>query len=97
VPPQWVELRFPSPVGVGAVRLRVSQRNGGPSVHELWIQRTGSQPERVHVFDGATNDGDVLVYQPDAPIAGVESVKVVTTSLAGGQFPAWQEIEVIAP
>ncbi len=94
--PQWVQLELPGPTDLAAIRLWVAQDPGGPSVHEMWIQRSGTQLELVKTFDGTTNEGDVLVYQPAQPMGGVTLVRVVTTSL-DNLFPAWHEIELIAP
>jgi hypothetical protein len=92
--PQWIELVLASPGRVAGFRLVVAQDPGGPSVHELWVGRAGGAPARVHVFDGRTTDGDVLVFEPAAPLSDVEIVRVVTTSL-GDLFPAWKEIEIL--
>ncbi|OGO57674.1 MAG: hypothetical protein A2V85_02925 [Chloroflexi bacterium RBG_16_72_14] len=92
--PQWIELALASPGRVAGFRLVVAQDPGGPSVHELWVGRAGGAPERLHLFDGLTTDGDVLVFAPAAPLSDVTIVRVVTTSL-GDLFPAWREIEVL--
>jgi predicted amidohydrolase YtcJ len=92
--PQWVEFRFSDPVDVVAITLEVAQDPSGHSVHELWIGRLGNPLELVHLFEGVTSDGDVLTYQPDAAIGGVEVVRVITTSL-GDLYPAWREIEIL--
>jgi hypothetical protein len=92
--PQWIEVSLQRPADVVRIALEVAQDPSGLSVHELWIGRAGNPMEMVTVFDGVTADGDVLVYQPDEPVEGVESIRVVTTSL-GDLFPAWREIEVL--
>jgi predicted amidohydrolase YtcJ len=95
VAPQWIEIRLDHPREVVRIALVVAQDPAGRSVHELWLGGVGRVPERVMVFDGVTADGDVLVYQPDQPVAGVDLVRVVTTSL-GDLFPAWRAIEIFA-
>jgi hypothetical protein len=42
-----------------------------------------------------TREGDVLVYEPPDPLANVDLVRVVTTELAAGLWPAWHEIRLI--
>jgi hypothetical protein len=49
----------------------------------------------VHVFKGITEDSQLLVFQPDAPLTGVRFVQVETTDLAGGLWPAWREVNVL--
>jgi hypothetical protein len=92
--PQWIELELESPTRVARVGLVVAQDPEGPSVHELWLRRSGSELERVAVFDGVTSDGQVLTYEPADPIEDVDLVRVVTVSLED-LFPAWREIEVV--
>ncbi len=96
VSPQWVQLDLAAPTTIERFELAVAQDPPGPSVHELWVQVEGGELTRVAVFDGVTNENDVLVYEPDAPLAGVVSVRVVTTSL-GDLWPAWHEISLFSP
>lgn len=96
LPPQWIELTLPGPVTLEAIRLVVTQDPAGASVHELWVQRSGGELERVEVFEGTTFTGDVLEHRPDGGIADVALVRVVTTALAGNLAPAWGEIELLS-
>jgi hypothetical protein len=92
--PQWIELELESPTRVARIVLVVAQDPEGPSVHELWLRRSGAELEQVAVFDGVTSDGQVLTYEPADPIEDVDLVRVVTVSL-DDLFPAWREIEVV--
>jgi hypothetical protein len=93
--PQYVHLALDQPGTIRRFVLVVAQDPAGASVHELWVRKVGGKLQRVHVFDGVTKEGDVLVYEPAEPLADVDLVRVVTTKLAGGLWPAWHEIELI--
>jgi hypothetical protein len=92
--PQWVELSLPSPVDVTAIELAVAQDPPGRSIHEIWVKKSGEDFMLVHTFDGVTSEGDVLIFQPEEPLIGIEIVKVVTTSILD-LWPAWHEIEIL--
>jgi hypothetical protein len=89
-----VELSLPSPVDVTAIELAVAQDPPGRSIHEIWLKKSGEDFMLVHTFDGVTSEGDVLIFQPEEPLIGIESVKVVTTSILD-LWPAWHEIEIL--
>jgi hypothetical protein len=93
--PGYVELRLASPSQIDEFVLVVAQDPPGPSVHQLWVQRTGGDLERVHVFRGVTREGDVLRHVPPEPLRDVEVVRVVTRQL-GNLAPAWHEIELLS-
>jgi len=95
VPPQYVQLGLDEPGTIQRFVLVVAQDPAGGSVHELWVRKVGGKLERVHVFEGVTGEGNVLVFEPAEPIMDVDLVRVVTTELAGGLWPAWHEIELI--
>ena len=95
VPPQYVQLALKEPSTIRRFVLVVAQDPAGKSVHELWVRKLGGTLQRVHVFEGVTKEGDVLVYEPTQPLVDIDLVRVVTTSLAGGLWPAWHEIELI--
>jgi hypothetical protein len=92
--PQWVQLTLEAPTDVEAIVLTVAQDPPGRSVHEIWVQQSGGEFRLMHTFDGVTDEGDVLTYQPEEPLAGVEGVRVVTTSVLD-LWPAWHEIEIL--
>lgn len=89
--PQQIELSFESPVTLTKIDLIVAQSPAGRSVHELWVRRAGGDIERLQVFDGVTDDSDVLTYEPEEALVDVDLVRLVTTSL-GDLAPAWREI-----
>jgi len=92
--PQWVELSLPSPVDVISIELAVAQDPPGRSIHEIWVKKPGEDFMLVHTFDGVTSEGDLMVFQPEEPLIGIDSVKVVTTSILE-LWPAWHEIEIL--
>ena len=48
----------------------------------------------MHTFDWTTAEGDVLTYQAEEPLIGIDLVRVVTTSVLD-LWPAWHEIEIL--
>jgi hypothetical protein len=79
---------------VSKVRLRVAQFPEGRTVHDIAVSVDGGPLTRVHRFDGATAEGDVLEAE-FAPVAGVTSVRVTTKS--SPSWVAWKEVEILAP
>jgi hypothetical protein len=92
--PQWVQLSLEAPTEVESIVLTVAQQPPGRSVHQIWVRQTGGELKLVHTFDGVTDEGDVLTFQPEAPLSDVEVVRVVTTSVLD-LWPAWHEIEIL--
>jgi hypothetical protein len=93
--PQWVQLELAAPTDIETIILTVAQDPPGPSTHQLWVRHVGGELTLIHTFDGTTNEGDILTFQPDEPLIGVNLVKVVTTRLSNNLWPAWHEIEVL--
>lgn len=93
--PQWVQLELAAPADVETIVLTVAQNPPGPSTHQLWVRQVGGELTLVHTFDGVTNEGDILTFQPDEPLMGVDIVKVFTTRLSNNLWPAWHEIEIL--
>ena len=92
--PQWIQFELATPTDVASIVLTVAQNPPGRSVHELWIQQVGGKLTLLHTFDKITNEGDILTFQPDEPLVGVDLVKVVTTKVLD-LWPAWHEIEIL--
>jgi hypothetical protein len=93
--PQWIQLELAAPADVESIILTVAQDPPGPSTHQLWVRQVGGELTLTHTFDGTTNEGDTLTYQPEEALIGVDLVKVVTTRLANNLWPAWHEIEIL--
>ncbi|MBC8334742.1 MAG: cellulase family glycosylhydrolase [Anaerolineales bacterium] len=92
--PQWVQLALATPAEVESIVLTVAQQPPGRSVHEIWVRQTDGKIKLLYTFDGVTNEGDVLTFQPNEPLVGVDLVRVVTTSVLD-LWPAWHEIEIL--
>jgi len=95
LPPQWIELALAAPADVDSIILTVAQVPPGFSRHELWVRQSGGSLTLVQVFEGETAEGDVLVWKPEVALEEVDLVRLVTTALAGGLWPAWHEIDVL--
>lgn len=92
--PQWVQLALASPTEVESIVLTVAQQPPGRSVHQIWVRQAGGELKLVYTFDGVTDEGDMLTFTPDETLAGVDLVRVVTTSVLD-LWPAWHEIEIL--
>jgi hypothetical protein len=93
-PPQWIQFALAAPTDVESFVLTVNQDPPGRSVHQLWVRQAGRPIALLHTFDQVTQEGDVLTYQPDQPLVGVDLVRVVTT-YALDVWPGWHEIEIL--
>ena len=92
--PQWIQFKLAEPTEVEAIVLTVAQNPPVRSVHQIWVRQAGGELRLVHTIDEVTDEGDVLTFQPDEPLAGVEVVRIVTTSVLD-LWPAWHEVEVL--
>jgi hypothetical protein len=57
----------------------------GPDPGGRWIL--------LHTFDGSTSDGQTLTYTSDAPLQGIQYVRVETVT--SPSWVAWREVVVI--
>ena len=93
--PQWIRVDLGSERTVEAIRLLVAQDPAGASRHVASVRGEDGDWRQVKVFKGTTREGDWLEFTPDEPLRGVRYVRVQTTSLAGGLWPAWHEISIL--
>jgi len=93
--PQWIRLDLGAERTVDEISLSVAQSPAGASRHVVSVRADKGDWRVVHVFKGITEDSQLLVFQPDAPLTGVRFVQVETTDLAGGLWPAWREVNVL--
>jgi hypothetical protein len=91
--PQWVQIDLGAPATVRLIRLVVAQWPAGETVHQVWGGGSGEDLRLLHEFRGYTEDNQVLELVPDAPLEGIQVVRVVT--LESPSWVAWKEIEVI--
>lgn len=93
--PQSIRVDLRAERTVGSIRLLVAQDPAGASRHVVSVRGSGGDWRQVKVFKGTTRDGDWLIFKPDASLRNVRYVRVETTSLAGGLWPAWREISIL--
>jgi hypothetical protein len=93
-PPQWIEIDLGSEVEIGAIRLLPGQRPAGRTVHRIESLSPDGTRELLVELDGETEQGVWIEHEPDAPWAGVSTIRIET--VAGPSFVAWQEIEILA-
>lgn len=96
-PAQTIRIDLRSARTVTKIGLLVAQDPAGASRHVVAIRGSTGTWRTVHVFTGTTRDGQWLTFEPDEPLMGVRYIRVQTTSLAGGLWPAWREIRVLGP
>ena len=91
-PEQSITIELDGPSRVSALRLLVGQSPAGRTTHEIWVRDDGDF-QRVHIFDGQTQEGDTLEWRPPDLLQGIDAVRVVTTR--SPSWVAWYEIEVL--
>jgi hypothetical protein len=78
---------------ISEIRLAVSQYPAGQTLHQIEGRSTDGQFILIYTFDGATSDGDELVFKPDSPLTGIRFIRIET--VVSPSWVAWREIEVI--
>jgi len=94
-PKQWIEIDLGDLYSVREIRLMVGQYPEGPTSHQVYVGSTTGNLQLVHTFDQATEEDQILVYQPDTPLTDIRFVRI--TTISSPSWVAWKEIEVIAP
>jgi hypothetical protein len=94
--PQWIEIDLGQPYDIGALRLLPSQYPAGNTIHRVLGKGPGADQLFIEItrFDGFTEDGQWLVFEPDLPIEGIRYIRIET--VASPSWVAWREIEIIA-
>ena len=90
--PQWIEIDLGAEKTVSEIRLLTSQYPAGETVHEVRVRGEDTVFETVMRFEGATEDLQWLIYQPDTPLENVRYIRIVT--LSSPSWVAWREVEV---
>jgi hypothetical protein len=90
--PQWLEIDLQRPATVTLVRLVVNQYPAGETVHQLWGGGPGEELRLLHEFRGLTDTNHVLAFQPETPLANLQTIRVRTTE--SPSWVAWNEVEV---
>jgi hypothetical protein len=91
-PVQWIEIDLGQSYEVGLVRLVVAQFPEGETIHQVWGRGPGEELRLLHEFGGNTAEGDVLEFRPEEPLAGIQYIRIVTTS--SPSWVSWKEVEV---
>jgi hypothetical protein len=89
--PDWIRVDFPGSSTVTEIRFVVFQNPPGETVHELEMLVDGEWT-LVETFRGATETGNVLIWRPSTPLAGVSAFRM--TTLESVSWPEWFEIEI---
>ncbi len=89
-PPGWLQVAYPEPTVVTAIRFVVYQNPPSETRHELELIIDGS-PSLVATFEAFTTTGDVIEWRPAEPTA-IDGFRITTVSSAS--WPEWLEIEV---
>ncbi len=92
-PPQWIEIDLGKPYTIDSLRLTAAQYPGGTTTHQIWACAAGESLKLVHEFKGYTTDNQILEFKPDAPLIGIQYLRIVTTQ--SPSWVAWKEIEVL--
>jgi len=92
-PTQWIEIDMGAEYPISEIRLTVSQYPAGQTLHQIEGRSTDGQFILIYTFDGATSDGDELVFKPDSPLTGIRFIRIET--VVSPSWVAWREIEVI--
>ncbi|MEX0787618.1 MAG: discoidin domain-containing protein [Anaerolineales bacterium] len=94
-PLQWIQIDLGTNYNLSEIRLVVNQSPEGRTVHVLYGRGSGTVNEQrtLHVFDGVTQDSDVLVYKPAETMLGIRYLWIDSTE--SPSWISWREIEAI--
>ncbi len=95
-PLKWIQIDLGADYDVAEIRLTVAQSPAGNTIHVVYGQgaSTGGKKKQLHIFSGATDDSDVLVFAPAEPLKGIRFLRIETTTTPS--WVGWREIEVLA-
>lgn len=93
-PRQWIEIDLGAEYDIHEFRLTISQYPEGATTHRILGRSANGQFTVLTTFEGITADGQVLVFTPAQPVAGIRLIRVETIN--SPSWVAWREIEVIA-
>ncbi|MCH7589255.1 MAG: discoidin domain-containing protein [Chloroflexi bacterium] len=92
--PQWIQIDLGAPQTLTLVRLVVAQWPAGETTHQIWGRGPGQELMLLHVFQGVTEEGQLLEFVPDESLEPIQILRIVT--LQSPSWVAWKEIEVFA-
>lgn len=93
--PQWIQIDLGAPHAVREIRMLTSQSPAGHTTHYVYGSTGGPDgPWRlITVFDGITDDGQMLDYVLPAALSNVRYVRVQTQ--VSPSWVGWREIEIV--
>jgi RHS repeat-associated protein len=92
--PHWIEIDLGHERSISTLRLYVAQLPAGRTVHEVQVAGDDRDFETKHIFDGQTDNGDILEYSFCPYLDSVRYIKISTT--LSPSWVAWYEIEIFA-
>lgn len=92
-PQQWIEIDLSQPSTITAINLTIGQYPDGPTVHQIWVRGPSDSLKMIYEFKGNTSDNQILKFEPNPPLTGIQFIRIVTTQ--SPSWVAWKEIEVI--
>jgi hypothetical protein len=95
-PLQWIQIDLGQEYSLAEIRLTAAQSPPGQTIHVVYGQgsATGGDFDQLHIFSGMTADSDVLLFHPEAPLTGIRTLRIETTT--SPSWVGWREIEVVA-
>ncbi len=90
--PQWIEIDLQKPESIIKIRLTVSQKPAGETVHQVWL---GSSKQKYKLFKTIrkrTSDSQILEFLTPG-LTNTQFIKIVT--LKSPSWVGWKEIEII--
>ena len=92
-PPQWIQIDLGAEARVSEIRLLATQNPAGYTEHSILVGASPGDLVEVHRFQQETRSGQWLIFSPEAPLAGVRFVRVLTTR--SPSWVGWVEIRVL--
>jgi hypothetical protein len=71
----------------------VAQWPEGVTNHQLWVRGPDDDLRLVQEFRENSADNDILVFEPDNPLAAIQVIRVVTSQ--SPSWVSWKEIEIL--
>ena len=93
--PQSIRIDLGETHRVDEVRMLVAQNPAGETRHVMSVRGATGAWRDVHVFEGVTYDGDLLIFAPDGGLENVRFVRIQTTQIVADLWPAWREVTIL--
>lgn len=94
--PQWIEIDLGAAYTISEIRLLASQSPAGRTVNRVLGKgpETSNQLIELHVFDGVTDELELLRFAPATPWEGIQYIRIHTTM--SPSWISWREIDIIS-